>query len=352
MERLSENFAQIENSRPGNVFVAGGAGYIGSVLCEMLLRSGWRVTIYDSFLFGESAIARIKNHPRLTLVRGDIRDTEKAASLLEPEMSVVHLASLSNDPSCDIDPDWSYQTNHLATVRLAESAKNAGGVRRFVFASSCSVYGHGNGSPLREDSPCRPVSLYAQLKLETESELLKLADGNFCPVILRQATVFGLSPRMRFDLAINQMTMHALTKGKIFIFGGGMQQRPFVHVRDTAALFKKTLEVEIKKLRGQVFNVGSTSNNFRIADLARRVKEEIGGVEIETIPEDPDKRDYNVDFSKIEKALGFKPQVDITEGVKEVADFVRQNPKRGYDTSEFFNVKRMLECLYASGKQA
>ncbi len=341
MERFSEN------SESRNVLVAGGAGYIGSVLCEILLHSGWRVTIYDSFLFGEKAVAHIKNHPRLTLVKGDIRDTGKAASLLEPGMSVVHLASLSNDPSCDLDPEWSHQINHLAAVRLAEAAKSAGGVRRFIFASSCSVYGHGNGSLLREDSPCNPVSLYAKLKLETESELLKRADENFCPVILRQATVFGLSPRMRFDLAINQMTMHALTKGRIFIFGGGMQQRPFIHVRDAAALFREALEADSGKLRGQVFNAGSTGNNFRIADLARKVKKEIGGVEIERIPEDPDKRDYNVDFSKIKKVLGFKPRVDIAEGVKEVADFVRQDPKRDYNASEFFNVKRLLEHLAA-----
>ncbi|GMT42840.1 MAG: UDP-glucose 4-epimerase [bacterium] len=327
-----------------NVLVTGGAGYIGAVLCGRLLRSGWRVTVYDRFFFGKGAVAHIKNHPRLTIIEGDIRDTKKISPLIEPGMSIVHLASLSNDPSCDLDPEWSVQINHEAAVSLAKAAKTKGG-SRFIFSSSCSVYGSGGGEPLKEASPCNPVSLYAKLKLKTETELLGMSDKTFCTVILRQATIFGFSPRMRFDLAVNQMTMHALTRRKIFVLGGGLQWRPFVHVRDAAAVFQKTLELEPDKLRGEIFNMGNERYNFRIVDLARSVAEELGGVEVEIAPEDPDKRDYRVDFSKIKNLLGFNPQVSIAEGINEVASFIRQNPERDYNTGEFFNIKKLMEHL-------
>lgn len=324
------------------VLVTGGAGYIGSVLSEKLLSSGYRVVIYDRFYFGRKPISAIKGNRRLTVVRGDIRNTKKVASLLEPGMSVIHLASLSNDPSCDLNPGWSLQINHEAAVRLAESARLAGCVR-FLYASSCSVYGYGQDKILKETSACDPVSLYARLKLKTETDILNLKSETFQPVMLRQATIFGLSPRMRFDLAINQMTMHAITKGKIFVLGGGRQWRPFLHVRDAVSAYLKVLEAKPDLVSGQLFNVGSTQNNFRIADLAKKVKREIKGVEIEVTPEDPDKRDYHVDFSKIRKKLGFRPKVAVPDGIREIASFIHKSPKRDYNSSDFFNIKRLME---------
>ncbi len=321
--------------------VTGGAGYIGSVLCDLLLRSGYNVTLVDRFFFGRKPISKFKKHPGLTVVKCDLRDTEKIAPLLKRGMSIIHLGSLSNDPSCDLDPQWSVRINHEATVNLADAAKRAG-VKRFVFASSCSVYGFGSETALKESSECNPVSLYAKLKLKSEAELLKRAGNGFCPVILRQATIYGLSPRMRFDLAINLMTMHAVTKGKIFVLGGGNQWRPFLHVRDAAGLFKKALEAGERKVRGQIFNAGSNMHNFRIVDLAYKVKEALGAVKIEVAPEDPDKRDYNVDFSKVHNVLGFKPS-DMDAGIKEIAGFVKRDPKKDYDTGEFFNMKMLKE---------
>ena len=324
------------------VLVTGGGGYIGSVLCERLLSAGYTVLVYDRFYFGKKPLAAIMKHPRLTVVKGDIRNTKKLSSLLEPGMSVIHLASLSNDPSCDLNPEWSVQINHDAALRLAVETRRAD-CGRFLYASSCSVYGYGKDKILKETSDCDPVSLYAKLKLKTESDILELADEKFQPVMLRQATIFGLSPRMRFDLAINQMTMHAITRGKIFVLGGGRQYRPFIHVQDAASVYIKMLEAEPDVVAGQIFNVGSTVNNFRIVDLAKKVKRETGRVEIEITPEDPDRRDYNVDFSKIKKRLGFKPQFSVADGIREVAGFIRANRKIDFNGSDFFNIKRLVE---------
>lgn len=326
----------------GKVLVTGGAGYIGVTLCERLLANGYKVIIYDSFYWGRKPISHLANNKSLTIVEGEITDTSKVASLIETGTDVIHLASLSNDPSCDLKPEWSEQVNHHATVRLAQAAKKRGG-RRFVLASSCSVYGFGNNEFLHESSLCNPVSLYAQLKLKSEKEISLLADDNFSPVYLRQATIFGLSPRMRFDLAINQMTLHAITKGKIFVMGGGEQWRPFLHVRDAASLFQKCIEADYQTVHKQVFNAGSNENNFQIVELAEHVKNEIGGVEIVVTPDDVDKRNYNVDFSKVSRELGFTPGTDISGGIKEIADYIREDRNRDYLSSEFFNIQRMQE---------
>ncbi len=332
------------------VLVTGGAGYIGVALVEQLLKAGYEVAVYDRFLFGPAPLAHLKDDPRLTIVKGDIRDTRKAARLLKPGMGVVHLASLSNDPSCDLDPNWSIAINHEAALRLAAAAKGAGAAR-FVFASSCSVYGFGEGKRLSEASPCNPVSLYAKLKLKTEQALAAMADDAFCPVFLRQATIFGHAPRMRFDLAVNQMTLHAITRGKIFVLGGGQQWRPFLHVRDAALAFLLGLEADAKKVRAQAFNVGSNNNNIKIVDLARAVQREVGG-EVEVAPADADRRNYNVDFNKAERLLGFRPQRSIAEGIREVAGYVKRDPAKDYNTGDYFNIIRMKESarLLAGGK--
>lgn len=327
---------------PKRALITGGGGYIGSVLTPLLLGAGYEVAVYDAFLFGRRPLRDFARHPGLTLVQGDIRDTKKLAPLLDGGTPVIHLASLSNDPSCDLDPEWSIQINHEAAVRLAAAAK-AAGCGRFVFASSCSVYGFGEGKVLSETAPCNPVSLYAKLKVRTENALADMADGAFSPVFMRQATIFGVSPRMRFDLAINQMTMHAITRGKIFVLGGGRQWRPFLHVADAADAFKLALEAPREKVHRQAFNVGSDENNIQIVALAQKVKKAIGGVEVEVAPADPDRRDYHVDFRKIRRAIGFKPALTIEDGIREIASFVRRSPRRNYATGEFFNIVRMKE---------
>lgn len=328
-------------SKTDKVLITGGAGYIGVALCEQLLDAGYGVILYDRFLFGPKPVAHLKNRAGLSIVRGDIRDTKKLARLLKPGMAVIHLASLSNDPSCDLDPGWSVAINHEASLRLAAAAK-AAGCGRFIFASSCSVYGYGDGKVLGENSPCNPVSLYAKLKLKTETELTAMADGSFCPVYLRQATIFGLAPRMRFDLAVNQMTLHAVTRGKIFVLGGGQQWRPFLHVSDAAAAFRLALEAKREKVFCQAFNVGSNGNNIKIVDLAHTVSNEVGA-EVEVAPADADRRNYHVDFSKIARVLGFKAKRSIVDGIREVSAWVNRDVKKDYNTGEFFNIVRMKE---------
>ncbi len=328
-------------AKTDKILVTGGAGYIGAALCAQLLDAGYSVILYDRFLFGPKPVAHLKSRPGLSIVRGDIRDTKKIAKLLRPGMAVIHLASLSNDPSCDLDPAWSVAINHEAALRLAAAAK-AAGCGRFIFASSCSVYGYGDGKVLGENSACNPVSLYAKLKLKTETELTSMADNLFCPVYMRQATIFGLAPRMRFDLAVNQMTLHAITRGKIFVLGGGQQWRPFLHVRDAAKAFRLALEAKREKVSCQAFNVGSNNNNIKIVDLARIVSNEVGA-EVEVAPADADRRNYHVDFSKIARVLGFKAAHSIVDGIREVAAWVKRDVKKDYSTGEFFNIVRMKE---------
>ena len=322
------------------VLLTGGAGYIGSTLAPMLLDAGYEVVLFDCFFFGHSPIAEYESHPRLTIVEGDIQDTDSIAPLLERGMDVIHLASLSNDPPCDLDPKWSSQVNHYASIRLADEAKKRG-VSRFVFASSCSVYGFGGSELLKENSLCNPVSVYAQLKMQTEEEIRELASPGFCPVFLRQATIYGLSPRMRFDLAINQMTMHAITRGKIFVMGGGKQWRPFMHVRDAARLFLRCLTVERSRVYNQTFNAGSTENNFSIAELAEKVAAQLGNTELVIAPDDDDKRSYNVDFTKAEVLLNWKPTENISKGINEIADFVKANINKDLAGADYFNIKRL-----------
>ncbi len=324
------------------VLVTGGAGYIGVQLVKQLLDSGYEVKLFDCFYFGLKPIKLLSSHKNLSVIEGDIRDTKSIETLLEYGTSVVHLASLSNDPSCDLDPKWSTEINHNATVRLAELAKKKK-CGRFVFASSCSVYGHGGKELLKETSACEPVSLYAELKLKSEKEVFSLADDTFCPTSIRQATIFGYSSRMRFDLAINMMTMHAITKGKIYVMGGGEQWRPFLHVRDAANIFKMTIEAELEKVFGQLFNAGSNENNFQIKNLAERVQKEIGNTVVEVTPDDADRRDYNVDFSKIKNVLGFVPQVSVSDAIAEIAEFVKKDIGKDYFVPEFFNIKKLKE---------
>jgi nucleoside-diphosphate-sugar epimerase len=302
-----------------HVLVAGGAGYIGSALVPLLLEKGHRVTVLDRFYFGDTlASAKGKFGERLTLVKGDIRYFP--ATLLKGIDGVADLSGISNDPSCELEPELTKSVNVDGGKRLAVSAREAG-VRRYVYSSSCSVYGHGEGLGLTETSKRHPVSLYARAKVEVEDFLMDLgrtSGGQFETVGLRLATVFGLSSRMRFDLAINVMTKNAYVNRRIMVDGGGRQWRPFVHVRDVAHAFELALTSDKSKVAGEVFNVGSDASNVQILNLAFRVRDAIPGTEIVHAPTDPDLRDYNVAFEKVHRVLGFKASHSIDDGIREV----------------------------------
>lgn len=305
-----------------HILAAGGSGYIGSVLVPRLLEQGHRVTVLDRLYFGDTlAVPRARFGDRLRIVRDDIRTFDTA--LLESVDAVVDLAGISNDPSCDLEPEVTQSVNVGGTKRLALAARKRG-VARYVFSSSCSVYGHGEGLGLVETSPRQPVSLYGRTKSEAEGFLFDLGGSSMDVTCLRLATVFGLSARMRFDLAINVMTKNAYVHRRITVDGGGRQWRPFVHVRDAARAFEMALTGDRSSLAGEVFNVGTDTNNIQVLNLAFRVRDAIPGTEIVHAPTDPDLRDYNVSFEKVRRVLDFRAEHTIDDGIREVLGALRE----------------------------
>jgi nucleoside-diphosphate-sugar epimerase len=297
------------------ILVTGGGGYIGSVLCGQLLDAGYNVTCVDRFFFGEQTVAEYKDRDGFKLVRADIRRLD--AALFQNVYAVIDLAGLSNDPACDLSEDLTESINYHGAINVARLAKQAG-VPRLIYASSCSVYGHAKTMPVTETSPCLPVSLYAKCKLRVEQDLTQLADANFCVTFLRFATVYGRSPRMRFDLIINIMTMFAYTQHKIIVLGGGNQWRPVVHVNDVGTVIGKVLTAPTDKINREIYNVGSDTQNYRVIDVARRLQEIIPNVIVDIAPDDADKRSYNVNFSKLAAAFTFAPAHDITSTAHDI----------------------------------
>jgi nucleoside-diphosphate-sugar epimerase len=294
------------------------------VLVPRLLEQGHRVTVLDRLYFGDS-LSRSQSRfgEKLRVLRGDVRSFEPV--LLRSVDAVVDLSGISNDPSCELEPELTRSVNVDGAKRLAVAAKESG-VRRYVFSSSCSVYGHGEGLGLSETSARRPVSLYARTKADAEDFLLgigKASGGAMEVTCLRLATVFGLSPRMRFDLAINVMTKNAYVHRRITVEGGGRQWRPFVHVCDVARAFDLAMTTDASIVSGEMFNVGSDASNVQILNLAFRVRDAVPGTEVVHAPTDPDLRDYNVSFDKIQRALGFRAERTIDDGIHEVLGALR-----------------------------
>ena len=301
-----------------HVIVTGGAGYIGSSLVPALLAARHRVTVIDRFYFGDDALSVSKERwgDALSLVRRDVRNLGRAD--LGGAEVLVDLAGIANDPSCDLDPELTRRINLEASSHLAAEAA-AAGIERLIFASSCSVYGHARQVAVTEDAALNPGSLYARCKAEAEARLLELASRSKLSVtILRFATLFGVSGRTRFDLAINVMTKNAYVHGRITVDGGGRQWRPFVHVRDAAECVKRVLDAPCEKVKGRIFNVGNEINNSRIIHLAYRVRDQVPGAEVVVAPTDPDLRDYNVSFERVRRELDFTPGIDIDAGIREV----------------------------------
>ena len=330
------------------ILVTGGGGYIGSLLCGELLSKGARVRVYDSLYFGEGPISQLLTHNRFELVKGDMRFIESNFSILDDVDGVCHLASLSNDPSCDLREDLSIDINLKGTIKLVRECKRRG-IRRFIFMSSCSAYGAATEDVVNESSPLNPVSLYAKTKIEAEKEIMALSGKDFLPTSLRQATVFGFSPRMRFDLAINMMTMHGLTKKEIFVMGGGKQWRPFIHVKDSVDAVMKVLESPLDIVGKETFNLGTNSMNFRIYELARLVQSCFSDVHVEIAPDDADKRSYRVDFSKAEENLGFKGKYSPEYGVREIIDAFKNGDIKNFADPLYYNILTMQEYLRKPG---
>jgi nucleoside-diphosphate-sugar epimerase len=303
------------------IAVTGAGGYIGSRLVQQLIEAGHSVLAIDRFFFGESALTPPTNgHAgRLDIMRRDIRDL--TADDLKGCDVVVDLAALSNDPSGDLDPDLTLHINHGGRVHVARTARDAG-VKRYVMASSCSVYGHGGDEFCDENSPTNPLTVYAKSMLLAEQDVLPMSSHDFCVTALRNATVFGLSPRMRFDLVVNIMTRHAVENGRLMVLGGGQQWRPLVHVADVGRAIQAVFEAPRQAVNGEVFNIGH--ENARVLSIAYKVREALPfPIQVDVAPEDADARDYRVSFDKIKDRLAFSANISIGGGVMEIYDAMK-----------------------------
>ena len=320
------------------VLVAGAGGYLGSVVTPLLLDKRYKVIAFDKFYFGTEPLADVAGHPALDIVEGDVRSFD--GKLLDGVDAVIYMAALSNDPACEMDPAWTTSVNRDAAVHIAALAKQQG-VKKFIFSSSCSVYGAGGNELLTEDSEPNPVSLYARTKIEAEKSILSLASPDFCPVALRQATLFGVSKRMRFDLAVNIMTLHAMERGEVYVTGGGEQWRPFLSIHDAAEAYMLCLSARSDVIAGQVFNV--VGANLKIRELAELVRDRTGAT-VHIVPEGPDKRDYRLSGKKFEKTLGFSASVDVTDGIDSIIQALSEASFGNTDNLHYYT-QRTLKAV-------
>jgi nucleoside-diphosphate-sugar epimerase len=309
-----------------NVLVTGGAGYIGSILCKILLEKGYTVTCFDRFFFGMDPIKDIAE--KMNIVKDDIRWFKP--EILKGVDAVIDLASLSNDPSGELDPQKTLEINYKGRVRVAQLSRKHG-VKKYLLASTCSVYGF-QERLLTEESTSNPLTTYAKANVLAENEILPLADRSFTVAVLRQATVYGYSPRMRFDLAVNGMVLGFYRNGKIPIMRDGRQWRPFVHVRDTSNAFIKVLEAEPEIVNGQIFNIGSDEQNFQIFDLAKLIADAINLPFNYEWYGSPDYRSYRVCFKKARETLNFGPNYTPKEGAREVFEALKEGKISADDT--------------------
>lgn len=326
------------------IVVTGGAGYLGSILVPLLLEAGHEVTLLDIFYFGKKSLENYATHPNLKMVEMDVAHHENTPHLFKGIDAVVHLSGLSNDPSGDLDPNLTIQTNFLATMSLARRAK-ADGVKKFIFISSCSVYGASGSTFLDEQSEVGPVTLYALSKLNCESELLPLADSKFAVTVLRFATLFGYSPRMRFDLAVNVMAKRALEGKSILLFGDGTQYRPFLHVKDASRAIGTVLNEETSITNKQIFNVGNSNLNFMIKDLVPVIQSYFKGSKVEHVENSKDNRSYRVSFKKFERICNFQALHGIEDGLKEIEEAVQTGKLKDLNDVNYYNLEVMKRIL-------
>ena len=320
------------------ILVTGGAGYLGCVLVRELLNKGEAVRVFDKLFFGDEGLDEVRD--KIELIQGDLRYFDEA--ILDGIDSVIHLAGLSNDPTAEYNPKANHEMNTVATESLAKTCKRRG-VKRFVFASTCSIYDKGlyaEDSLLDETSEVAPRAAYAVSNYEAERILLAMADETFCPVILRKGTLYGFSPRMRYDLVVNTFVKDALMNGALRVFCGGEMWRPLVEVTDAAKAYICCVEAPEHKVRGQVFNL--VYKNYRILELAHWVREAfkpIRTLEIEVDYSHYRARSYRVSGQKIETVLGFKPTVAVKESVERMVQTIQRSGHTDFLNPKYYNIQ-------------
>lgn len=323
-----------------HVLLIGGAGYIGSVLARQLLDRGYQVTVLDKLVYGDIGISGLAEHPRFRLVRDDFRNVEALVLAARGAEAVIHLGAIVGDPACAIDPDRAVDVNYRAT-RLIRNVCRGLGVQRLIFASTCSVYGV-NGHIIDEGSELNPVSLYAASKISSEKAILEETRNGLAPTVLRLSTVFGWSPRPRFDLVVNLLTARATAGESIDIFNG-RQWRPFIHVTDVSRAFIRCLEAPVSFVRGKTFNVGDDELNYTLEELGSTIEGLFPAVKVNRIDNESDPRSYRVSFRKIKSELGFQPVVDLEQGIEELRRMIAEMDIRDYWSSRYSNFRLLQE---------
>ena len=320
-----------------NILVTGGAGYVGSVLVPYLLKGGHRVRVLDSLAQGGRSMLGFWSDDQFEFVRGDVRDEDVVRRAVEGVDAVVHLAAIVGDPACARDPELARSVNvDGSTLVLAESER--AGVKRFVFASTCSNYGRMSdpNAYVDESSELSPVSLYAETKVTVERMVMGPRESALTATALRFATVYGVSPRMRFDLTVNEFTMEMITKKHLVVFGEYFW-RPYIHVHDMARGVVLTLEAPTGTVAGEVFNVGSTKENYQKRQIVDMIRPYATDANVETVSKQEDPRDYRVSFSKIESVLKFTPTRRVADGIREIAQLVRDGVIVNFNEADWRN---------------
>ena len=324
-----------------SILITGGAGYVGSVLVRKLVSLGYDVKVIDSLVFGNDGISSLINEKKIEFFNLDIRETEKISSIIQNIDCVIHLAAIVGEPLCKKIPDAAKQINEFATKNLVNICKNKK-VKRFIFASTCSNYGSSQ-NVVNESSPVMPLSLYSECKVNSEKFILDQNNDIFETCVLRFATAHGLSPRMRFDLLVQEFMRDAIVDKKISIFGADFW-RPLVHVEDMADACISAIDASSQLISGQIYNVGNDKENYTKIKLAEIIKEFITDIEIEIIKSKKDPRNYKVSFEKIENSLNFEPKYTVRDSVIEILNDI-QSGKIDPRDSEFSNMSKLTEKI-------
>jgi nucleoside-diphosphate-sugar epimerase len=302
-----------------NILVTGGAGYLGSVLSRLLLEHDHNVRVLDNLMYGGAALQSLLDCKAFELIEGDVRDPQVVSESMQGIDAVVHLAALVGDPLCARSPELARQVNLTGSTNVLEAARSAG-VSRFVFASTCSNYGRmpDNCGAVDETFELQPLSLYAETKVAVEKLALAPASSGPCITVMRFATLYGLSPRMRFDLTVNEFVLNLLTDRRLVVYGETFW-RPYVHVFDAARAIELVLSADTSTVNRNVFNVGDTNENYRKMDLVEIIQKRVGPSQIDYVTKAEDPRDYRVSFERIQRELGYHITRQVPDGVDEIA---------------------------------